>query len=414
MLFGLLSGEIAMFGRILRGRYFVAAIATLSIPSAVAQTSSTPNEDAGRQEAFRLYDEGKYVEALPLLESYVTGHPGDITAKEHWAFSIVGYATTLADPIERNKARAHARVLAYELKDAGDNSNLLHLMLAIPEDGSAPPYSNRKDVDDAMKAAEADFARGDLDKAREGYVEVLTLDPSNYEATLFTGDVYFKQKAYEEAGQWFGRAIQINPDRETAYRYWGDALTASSKNSDARKKFIEAVVAEPYSNKAWIGVRQWVDRNKTRLNIVVLKDKSSIRTEGQNTTVTLDPNALGSDAAGTAAWIVYDGVRLSWQREKFKKEFPQETAYRHSLKEETEALDSMVTIVANDTKGKKAKDIDPALLALVQIDKAGLLEPFVLFNRADNGIAHDYAEYRRDHRANLYRYLDEFVVPKTP
>jgi hypothetical protein len=36
-----------------------------------------------------------------------------------------------------------------------------------------------------MKAAEADFARGNLDKARDGYLHVLMLDPNNYAAAVF-------------------------------------------------------------------------------------------------------------------------------------------------------------------------------------------------------------------------------------
>lgn len=276
-------------------------------------------------------------------------------------------------------------------------------------------FSDRKDVDDAMKAAEAAFGRGDFDKAREGYLHALALDPENYDAALFAGDICFKQHSYGQAGEWFARAIQINPNRETAYRYWGDALTSSSKNDEARGKFIDAVVAEPYSNKAWMGVRQWVDRNKVKLNVLVLKDKSATQTDGKNATITLDPNMLNGDTTSTAAWLIYSGTRLTWQNEKFKKEFPDETVYRRSLKEEAEALDTMVSVIAEDAKSKKkAKNMDPSLLALAQLDHAGLLEPFVLFNRADAGIAKDYAAYRAAHRDVLRRYLNEYVVPKTP
>jgi tetratricopeptide (TPR) repeat protein len=393
----------------------VALLAALISVRSSSQTSATATEDPARHEAFQLYDAGKYVEAMPLLEKIVADHPSDLVAKEHLAFSMVGFAATLPDPAERNKVRARARVLAVQLKEAGDNSNLLQIMLALPEDGSESSFSDRKDVDDAMKAAEADFGRGDLDKAREGYLHALALDPGNYEAALFAGDVCFKQHSYGQAGEWFARAIQIDPNRETAYRYWGDALTSSSKNDEARGKFIDAVVAEPYSNKAWMGVRQWVDRNKVKLNVLVLKDKSATQTDGKNATITLDPNMLNGDSSGTAAWIVYSGTRLTWQQEKFKKEFPNETVYRRSLKEEAEALDTMVSVIAEDAKSKKkAKNMDPSLLALVQLDHAGLLEPFVLFNRADAGIAKDYAAYRAAHRDVLRRYLDEYVVPKTP
>jgi len=158
-----------------------------------AQTPAASAEDSARNQAFQLYDAGKYADALPLLEKIVADHPSDITAKEHWAFSMVGYAATLPDPAERKKMRARARMLAIQLKEAGDNSNLLQMMLDLPEDGSEPSFSDRKDVDDAMRAAEADFGRGDLDKAREGYLHALLLDPRNYNAALFTGDVYFKQ-----------------------------------------------------------------------------------------------------------------------------------------------------------------------------------------------------------------------------
>ena len=254
-----------------------------------------------------------------------------------------------------------------------------------------------------------------MDKAREGYQHALLLDPGNYYAALFVGDVYFKQHADSQSGEWFARAIQIDPNRETAYRYWGDALTSSSKNDEARSKFIDALVAEPYRDKAWMGLRQWVDRNKVKLNVLVLKDKSTSQTSGQNASITLDPNMLGGDSSGTAAWIVYSGTRLTWQREKFKTEFPNETAYRRSLNEETEALDTMVAVLAEDAKSKKkAKNMDPSLLALVQLAHQGFLEPFVLFNRADAAIAKDYEAYRAVHRDVLRRYLDEYVVPKTP
>jgi len=175
------------------------------------------------------------------------------------------------------------------------------------------------------------------------------------------------------------------------------------------------VVAEPYSNKAWVGLRQWVDRNNLKLNVLVVKDKSATQSNGDNSTITLDANMLSGDSTGTAAWLVYSATRLSWQREKFRKEFPNETTYRRSLKEEAEALDAMVSVIAEDAKSnKKAKSMDSSLLALVQLDHAGLLEPFVLFNRADPGIARDYSAYRDVHRDILRRYLDEYVVPKSP
>jgi hypothetical protein len=99
-------------------------------------------------------------------------------------------AGTLPDLEQRKKARVRARTIAVEAKGLGDNSQLLQLMLEQPEDGGTEvAFSDSKEVDTAMKEAEADFSRGDLDKAREGYMRALLMDPSNYNAALFIGDV---------------------------------------------------------------------------------------------------------------------------------------------------------------------------------------------------------------------------------
>ena len=124
----------------------------------------------------------------------------------------------------------------------------------------------------------------------------------------------------------------------------------------------------------------------------------------------IDLNAADPEAAG---WAAYTRTRALWQKERFKKAFPNEPSYRRSLKEEAEALDAMVNVLAPDAASlKKAEKLDPALLALIQIDHEGLLDAFVLLNRADREIKTDYPPYRDAHHDKLYRYVDEFVLPK--
>jgi hypothetical protein len=65
-------------------------------------------------------------------------------------------------------------------------------------------------------------------------------------------------------------------------------------------------------------------------------------------------------------------------------------------------------------KRRKKKDVDPSLLQVVAIDQAGFIEPFALLNPADNEIGHDYVTYRTANRDKIFRYFDEFVVPKAP
>jgi tetratricopeptide (TPR) repeat protein len=394
-----------------------ALLCALLIGGATAtRAQAKPDDDASaalRRQALELYRSGKFVEAMPLLARLSAVKPSDYVVKEHWAYCILEYSKTLADPEERKAARLRARSLGLEAQKQGDKSELVETLLSLPEDGSDAKFSDRKDVDDAMRAAEAERARGDLDRAREAYLHVLQLDPKNYEATTYVGDAYFSEQAYNQAGEWFARAIQINPNREIAYRFWADALAMAGRNNEAREKYIDAVIAEPYNRQPWVALRQWAERIKQPFNGILLENKSTVKTGDAASKTALDEHSLREGNPETAAWNAYTATRHAWQKEKFRKEFPGEDTYRRSLKEEAEALDALVGVLAPDaTSEKKAAKLDPSLLALVQIDRAGLLEPFVLLNRADREIARDYPGYRDGHRNKLFRYMDEYVLPK--
>lgn len=383
---------------------------------ATQPSEETLKDDPEYRQALDFYRQGKFVDAMPLFEKLVTDHPSDPKVREGWAWCMFEYAVAIPDPEQRKKIRARARTIAVQAKDLGDNSQLLQLMLEQPEDGGSDvKFSDRKEIDEAMRTAEADFVRGDLDRARGGYLRVLLIDPSNYDAALFIGDVYFKQSVYGSAGEWFSRAIQINPNRETAYRYWGDALLAMGKEGDARSKFIEAIVAEPYNRRSWQGLEKWLKQAGLELNNIRLNDHSAVTVkDDKNINVTVDDSAFKkkNDPNGLA-WMTYGLGRAGWHTEQSEKEFPNIPRNRHTLQEEAQALDLMVTVLKEqkDYK-KKLKELDPSLQSLIKIQEMGFLEPFVLLNRADNEIAQDYASYREANRDKIRRYLDEFVVPK--
>jgi tetratricopeptide (TPR) repeat protein len=397
------------------GALFLAPLAVCQTTTfSQSQQQDDPDTAAMRRKALDLYRQGKYVDAMPLLEQLSTKNPSDYVVKEHWAYCILEYSSTLRDPEARKRARIQARTLGLETQKSGDQSDLLQTLVAIPEDGSEAKFSDRTDVNDGMKTAEADFARGDFDKAREGYKKVLDLDPKNYDATLFVGDVYFKERAYNSANEWFAKAAQIDPDRETAYRYWGDSLAMTGKNDEAREQYIKAVIAEPYTRSSWVALRQWSDRTKQPFNAILLQNKSTAKTSGGNAAGTIYEHSLDQSSPETAGWNAYNSERAAWQQGKFKRAFPNETTYRRSLKEEAAALDAMVKVLSPEAASEsKAKKLDPPLLELIQIDQKGLLESFVLLNRADPEIAKDYPAYRAEHRDKLFQYMDEYVLPRT-
>jgi len=374
-----------------------------------------PKSNPKRDHAFELYKQGKMVDAMPLLEELSADNSKDIGVMETWGACVLGYAQTLSDTDLKKKTRVRARSILLKAQALGDNSDFLRTLLQeLPEDGSFSAFSDKKEVDDAMQSAEADFVRGDLDKARQGYTRAFLLDGKQYYAALFIGDTYYKQQQPAFAGQWFAQAIQIDPNKETAYRYWGDALLRNNRLEEARSKYIDAVVADPYDQTSWNGLKNWLSRTKVNVNWLKLKDGVSVNVkENKNTDVTLDsslPQGL------SAAWLMYGMNRALWMSEKFKKEFPKETTYRHSLKEESESLAMLITASKNADQGKAKGDEQSRVLfdQLRKIQESGFLEAFALLNRADAGIVQDYAAYREVNRDKIRRYLDEFVVPKTP
>src|SRR5262249_29636878 len=151
--------------------------------------------------------------------------------------SLYATAVTLKDGQARRAQLERARQVLIRSQEMGDDSNLTQVTLEAlsSSDNTQIPFSAIKEAEAAIREGEQAFVRGDLDGALASYEKALKLDPKLYEAPLYAGDMYFKKghsttdpktrdELLEKSGEWFAKAIAINPDRETAYRYWGDAL----------------------------------------------------------------------------------------------------------------------------------------------------------------------------------------------
>ena len=391
------------------------ALALALTPSLSAQTDDTYR--SRRTQAFALYDGNKFVDALPLLEKLHAEKPEDVAVLERLSFATLAHSATVADASQQKQERVRARKLADEAKAAGDDSNLIKIVLAIPEDGGEMAFAGTAEVRAAMQDGEAAFAKGDMDGAVAAYARALALDPHQYDAALFTGDVYFKKKDHELADKWFSRAVEIDPNRETAYRYWGDNLVAQGRASEAKEQFVAAIVAEPYDQRSWMGLSQWAKSQKMMLGHPRIVPPNQIEDKGKNqTNITIDPSTLQSGAkkAGTDAWFSYTLFRAVWHGEKFQKEFPSEKEYRHSLPEEVDGFQGVVNRVKEEMKKKEIHQLDPALAILVKLSDEGLLEPYILISRADKGISQDYPAYRDAHREKIRQYITEWITHPTP
>lgn len=364
-----------------------------------------------RESAFALLQEGKFAEARQSFEKLAAANSSDARVQFGLGFSIFATSKSITDDAKRRQERVLARKHLLRAKELGLEEDLLEAGLAaIPPDGSeGAKFSKNPAADKAMQEGEAAFTTRDYDKAIAAYERAFKLDPLLYEAPLFIGDMYFQKQQWDEAGEAYTRAIALNPDRETAYRYWSDALLKQKKMDEARAKAVEAIIAEPYNQMSYRGLFQWAQANKVNLAHPKIEPPNSTRTEGAQTTLSVDPKTLDS-ADGSNNWMLYDLTRLSWTKGEFAKAYPNEKTYRHSLREEAAALKMVAEAAAKDLKSGKVKALSAPLSDLVKLNDAGLLEAYVLFAHPDQGIAQDYAGYRQSSRDKLRRYWNEIVV----
>jgi tetratricopeptide (TPR) repeat protein len=390
------------------------------IGSAGAQTTSGDDYATERAKAVALAKQHSWLDALPLFEDLAAKNPKDAYVLECLAQSLLAHSVTLQDPEAAGKDRIRAKALLEAAQQLGDHSqlveNLLDTLKGLPQNGDVN-YAENSDVNAAMKAGEAAFAKKDFEEAIKNYSHALQLDPTSYWAALFVGDSYFSEQKFPQAGEWYDRAARIDPNRETAYRYHADMLTKQGECGAARTLNIEAIVAEPYNPIPWRGLVAWANTCHVSLQRVHVETGGSATPNGENKiTITLAPN---QPADISAVWFGYNGTRALWLGERFKKEFPKETQYRHTLAEERDALTAAAK-VAEETARKSANGAiakDANIQLLLRLYHAQMIEPYVLLNGADQGITLDYPVYRAENRAKLVQYLNEFVVPepaKTP
>ena len=387
---------------------------TLIFTTAMLSAQQPDNFSAERERAIQLVDEKKYAEAVPLLEKLAADKRADKDI-----FFGLGLATwqlqnSIKDKAEWKQMRLKARNAFVKAKELGVQIPEIDLIISsIKADGGDKNQSENPQSQAAQEQAFKAFAAGDFKKAAAEYEKAALLDPTHYEAALYTGNSYYALKNYDKAGIWFAKAVALDQNRETAHRYWADGLALSGNKKGAVDKYLDAIIAEPYSSSAWRGLIQYSQINDIKLAHPKIEIPVDFSTSSDgNAKITLGMGDKNDD--GSFAWTTYGLSRAAWQTGKdgklskeFAKTYPNEKVYRHSLAEETDALRMVLTVVK---EGKDVKKLNPALAALKRLNDEGLLESYILVARADTGIRQDYPAYRENNREKLKRYLSEYVM----
>jgi tetratricopeptide (TPR) repeat protein len=366
-----------------------------------------------KQHALDLYRQNKMVDAASELEQLAAVNDKDVEVFSALGFALFAMIGTAQNDQGRAQLTSRARAALTRARQLGDKSDLTDLALSRLKDGTPPAnkFSQNPEADLAMHQAEADFVKGNLDQAIDLYQKALSADPKLYNAAVYIGDAYYKSPGgLDKAPEWFAKAIAIDPDRETAYRYWADVLMKQGEVLGARDKYVEAYISEPNNRLAIAGFTTWAKAQHVTLAHPAITIRTTFsREKNGNSNITIDPSTLDKKKEdGSSAWMMYGIARATWTEEKFRKEYPNEKTFRHSLKEEADAL--RTTLSGVDAKARQSKDLDPSLATLLKLDQEGELEAYILLVRSDEGISKDYPSYLREHRDQLRFYVVDWVL----
>ena len=370
-----------------------------------------PLDEARLNEARMLKEERRFLEAAAIYEEQSKLQPqnAELVARQAHMFSSQARVETV--PANAKAMNKRARALAEQAEKLGTNDPLTPLILAsVQPDGSTAEmpkgeFSKHEQADKLIRDGEEAFNRRDFANARECYQKAFELEPTNYTAALWTGDAYFSGKQTEPAAEWYRKAIVIDPENETAHRYLGDALAKLGRREEALTEYIAALLCQPYqrlTRQHFAAELRAVAEAKGHVIPRFPAMQSTIEKEEIKIVIGPDTGAL---------FLAYNLGAMRWRKELFSAHFPNEKGLRRSLPEELDAINVMLT-VAEEAKAKNPapKELDlekwqPILNSLAVLKRDGLLEAYVLFERADEGLAKDFAAYRAAHRDKLEHYI---------
>ena len=380
-------------------------------PLAVAAQSGESIQEL-KQRAAELTKQQKYTEALPILEKLAIAEPDNPETHFYLGFALIAQANVTKDEAARKALRIRGRNAFIRSRELGIQEPVIDALIQnTPPDGSdGKAFSQNAEAHKLMVEAESPFRAGQARRRARGITRRRSSSIRKYMKPRFSPATFITSAAtFTQAEVWYQKAITIDPNRETAYRYSATPLMKQRKYDQARDRYIEAYISEPYNKFPVAGLTQWAQATNTRLAHPAIDIPTDVTfDEKGDAKINLDTSALlGGKDDGSFAWISYGATRSAWRKEKFAKTFPQEKTYRHSLAEEVDALRSVLALATSD---KQVKKLSPSLEILKKLNDEGLLEAYILLARTDEGIAQDHPAYLKRDRDKLRRYVVEYVM----
>ena len=358
-------------------------------------------------QAITLFQNQQFAEAIPHFEILVKGIPDSAEVRFMYGFSLVAKSKQTKDTNEAKSLSAKALEQFLKAKELGlksdSNEALIGLLSGKPAEASEPMYSLNKEAEKYMMEGESLFAQSNYKEALKSFEKALALDPKIYQAAVSGGDCYVSLSDWENAEKWYQKAIAIDPERETAYRYSATPFMQQKKYDIARDRYVEAYITEPYSSMSPRGISQWAGVTGAKLSKPAI-ERPEIKFDASGKATATTP--ISAADASARPWLAYVTTREAWKREKFAKTYPKETAYRHSVQEEVEALRAVIAAA------KEQKSAGAQFELLAKMDSDGVLEAYVLLSEPDDDLAGEHSAYLKNNRPKLRLYFVNYVIQK--
>ena len=282
--------------------------APASEPAKAPATGDPSLDDPARVAVFESYiREGKFAEAEPLLEEYVTSRPAS-----SWGWYALGYSQFAQKKIGAS-IRSLAKSLQLDVTNA-EAHKILGRNLMIIGRFDAAQVEFEQGLNYKPKSAEIHYNLGTLfsiqdqwEQARKAFDQALRLDPAYLEAIDAMG--FALEALGDDAGAvaMYEKAAALNDERKGTFASPHANLSAYYYRTDDPDKALaharRAIELDPKSDRAWFQ-RGRADERQGRLDDAV---------GALNSAIALNPRA-------SSYYYVLSGVyrRLGWTDESEK------------------------------------------------------------------------------------------------
>jgi tetratricopeptide (TPR) repeat protein len=106
---------------------------------------------------------------------------------------------------------------------------------------------------------------GRLDEAEAECLKILKVSRKDPDVWLGLANVYLREGKNVEALRALDSAVELDPQRADLHAARGRALRATGQGREARQEFQKALVADPASNEALLGMKSFEDETKHEL-----------------------------------------------------------------------------------------------------------------------------------------------------